>query len=159
MNQLAFYLKCTPPTATAQQKGERIVSKGGKSFVVHYKKKPLVEAEELFKGLLRPHCPKSPITGPVQAEIEWVFPWRASEKKSVMREFERIPKDTYPDTDNSNKLLLDVMELMGFFTNDSQIFDNHPKKFWGDHPGIYVQLKWGVAIEGGWKRRREGVLL
>lgn len=147
MDRLAFYLNLTPPTCTSQQKGERVVKgKNGKPFVVHYKKKPLIQAEELFKFNLIKHKPSSPILGPIRVTCEWVFPWRKSERKGVMNKFRRIPKTTKPDAGNSNKLLIDCMTDLGFWNDDSQVFSEKPEKFWGDDVGIYVLLEYGEKI-------------
>lgn len=144
MSQLCMHLDCVPPTATAQQKGERIAKgKGGRPFVVHYEKKEVKAARQLFCGLLTPHIPPRPATGPVICETEWVYPWRKSERKSVIREFTRIPKDTKPDADNSNKLLLDCLTEMGFWEDDSQVYKPVPSKWWGDQVGIWIRIIWG----------------
>lgn len=147
MSHIFIHLDCVPPTATAQQKGERIVApKGRKPFVVHYKKAELDKAEQLFCGLLTPFIPPKPITGPVIVEAQWVFPWRASERKGVTREFQRIPKDTKPDVDNSNKLLLDCLTQLGIWEDDSQAYRLVLDKYWGDKPGIYLKLTHGDSL-------------
>ena len=147
MSNLFIHLDCVPPTATAQQKGERIVKlKSGRSFISHYKKKPVMEAQKLFCGLLTPFIPPSPITGPVIVEAQWVFPWRASERKGTIREFQRIPKDTKPDVDNSNKLLLDCLTQLGIWEDDSQAYRLVLDKYWGDKPGIYLKLTYGESL-------------
>ena len=52
-----FKLKLIPPTATAQQKGERIV--GG--YIHHYKKKNVAAAEAILRdALLRGRCYSPP---------------------------------------------------------------------------------------------------
>mgnify|MGYP003680936455 CR=1 FL=1 len=141
MSIICLHLDCVPPITTAQQKGERIVTgKNGKPFIAHYEKKKVKAARQLFCGLLTPHIPPVPLSGPIICECEWVFPWRASERKSLVREFTRIPKDTKPDADNSNKLLLDCMTEMGFWNDDSQVFKPIPSKWWGDQKGIWIRI-------------------
>ena len=153
MSRLFIHLDCVPPTATAQQKGERIITpKGKKPFVGHYKKAELVKAENLFCGLLKPFIPQTPITGPVQLECQWIFPWRKSELKRVIRTYTQVPKTTKPDVDNSNKLLIDCLTQTGIIKDDSIIYDLHPTKWWGDKPGIYLKLTSGDSLPS-WPRR------
>lgn len=144
---IQFFLPCEPPTATAQQKGARIVTpKGGRPFVSFYKKQTLKDAESLFKGLLTRHMLDKPLTGPLAVEVDWVFPWRASEKKSILAAFYLLPKDTKPDADNSNKLLLDCMTELGFWGDDSQIYDLRVRKFWGIEAGLKVRIIHGDGV-------------
>lgn len=136
-----------PPTATSQMKGVRIVQpKGKRPFISHYKKKALLEIEEKFTLALKPHRPPSRITGPIELECEWVFPWRSSEPKQIRTQYERIRKDTKPDCDNINKLLQDVMTELDFWKDDSQVCKLNVAKFWGDHPGISVQIIYGDSL-------------
>lgn len=157
MSVLSFHLACDPPTATAQQRKHRIVGKGANQFVSTYKPANVRAAERLLETLLLPHRLEKPIQGPISAQIDWVFPWRASETKKIRSEFARYPKDTQPDADNSNKLLLDIMERLGFYSNDAQIYDLRPRKWWGDKPGISVVLRSGDSLPT--LPRKEGVLL
>lgn len=147
MSVLNIHLDCIPPTATAQQKGERIAKgKGGKPFVVHYEKATVKAAKQLFCGLLTPYIPPKPITGSVIVEAQWVFPWRASERKGITKEFQRIPKDTKPDVDNSNKLLLDCLTQLGIWEDDSQAYRLILDKYWGEKPGIWLKLTHGESL-------------
>jgi Holliday junction resolvase RusA-like endonuclease len=147
MSKLLIHLDCIPPTATAQQKGERIIiRKGKRPFIVHYKKPELIRAEELFVRLLKPYVPTEPITGPVQLECQWIFPWRKTELKRVMKAFLQVPKTTKPDIDNSNKLLIDCLTQTGIIKDDSIIYDLHPTKWWGDKVGIYLKLTSGDSL-------------
>lgn len=141
-----FFLSLDPPTATAQMKGERIAYKGGKPFVIHYKKKPQLEAEKLFKMLLNPNRPRRPLTGAVRVSCDWFFSFRKSEKKGVTSHFSAVPKTTKPDAGNSNKMLIDCMTDLGFWNDDSQIFDETARKFWSDEPGILIKIEWGVEL-------------
>lgn len=154
MSMIFIHLDCVPPTTTAQQKGERIiVGKNGKPFIAHYEKKKVKEARALFCGLLKPFVPAEPLKGPIACECQWVFPWRKSERKAVIREFTAIPKTTEPDVDNSNKLLIDCLTQMKIINNDAIIYDLHPTKWWGDRPGIYLQLTHGDSLPA-WPRRK-----
>ena len=53
---MKFKLKMIPPTATAQQKGERII--GG--YIQHYKKKNVAAAEAILRDALLPYVPDAP---------------------------------------------------------------------------------------------------
>lgn len=146
MNKLEFFLSFEPPTATAQQRKHRIAKIKGKQMVMTYKPQPVKDAEELFRIHLASFCPNEPIEGPIRVSCDWIFPWRKSEKKSVMREFSAIPKTTKPDSGNSNKLLIDCMTKAGFWNDDAQVFDESARKYWGDEPGILVSIEWGHEL-------------
>ena len=131
-----FKLKMTPPTATAQQKGERVV--GG--YIHHYKKKNVAAAEAILRDALLPYVPETPIEGkPVQLWAIWEFPYPKSAKK-------HNPgwgrwKITRPDTDNLNKLLKDVMTDMGFWKDDALICSEIVEKLYADEPGIMICIR------------------
>lgn len=146
MSKLRIHLDCMPPTATAQQKGERIAWRGMRPFIVHYEKTKVKEAREMFCGLLAQYAPQEPLKGPVSVEAQWVFPWRKAERKGIIKEFCRKPKDTKPDIDNSNKLLLDCMTKVGILEDDSQVFSLNLQKYWGDFPGIWVEILHGEGL-------------
>lgn len=166
---LDIFLDCVPPTATAQQKGIRIIipaskaaaasiaaKKGGAhaalryAIPAHFEKKPLKEARDLFSRLLLPHVPEKPLEGPLAVEADWTFPWRKSESKKTILNHDRLPKDTAPDAGNLNKLLIDVMTQLGFWNDDGQIFDERARKWWGAKPGIGIRIlndPWALATE------------
>ena len=130
---MRFKLKMTPPTATAQQKGERVV--GG--YIHHYKKKNVAAAEAILRDALLPYVPAEPITDkPVVFEAMWEFPYPKSAKKHKPG-FKRW-KITRPDTDNLNKLLKDVMTDMGFWKDDALICLEQIWKVYSDEPGIEI---------------------
>lgn len=132
---MVFKLKMNPPTATAQQKGERVV--GG--HIHHYKKKNIMQAEAILKDALLEHVPEEPITDkPIRLGVLWEFPFPKSAKKhqpGMMR-----CKITRPDTDNLNKLLKDIMTEMGFWKDDALIYNEGIVKVYSDEPGITIQI-------------------
>ena len=72
---MKFKLKMTPPTATAQQKGERVI--GG--YIHHYKKKNVAQAEAILRDALLPYVPEAPITEkPIRLVARWLFPYPKS---------------------------------------------------------------------------------
>lgn len=132
---MVFKLKMNPPTATAQQKGERVI--GG--YIHHYKKKNVRDAEALLRDALLPYIPDAPIEGkPIRLIVHWMFPYPKSARKhapGVNRW-----KITRPDTDNLNKLLKDVMTDMGFWKDDALICSECIHKYYDDEPGIMISI-------------------
>ena len=139
---MKFKLKMIPPTATAQQKGERVV--GG--YIHHYKKKNVAAAEAILRDALLPFVPEAPITGqPILLEVKWEFPYPKSAKKH--KPGWRRWKITRPDCDNLNKMLKDVMTDMGFWADDALICAEFVKKAYSDEPGITVNIVDYLAMD------------
>jgi Holliday junction resolvase RusA-like endonuclease len=143
---MKFKLKMTPPTATAQQKGERVV--GG--YIHHYKKKNVAQAEAILRDALLPYVPEEPITDkPISMCTVWMFPYPKSAKKHEPGWYRR--KITRPDTDNLNKLLKDIMTDMGFWKDDALICTELIMKVYSDEPGILIDYyEPDVDVDGGW---------
>ena len=132
---MKFKLKMIPPTATAQQKGERVV--GG--YIHHYKKKNVAAAEAILRDALLPYVPEEPITDQaISLDVIWMFPYPKSAKKHQPG-WERW-KITRPDTDNLNKMLKDVMTDMGFWKDDALISAERIRKMYTDEPGIEIEI-------------------
>ena len=132
---MKFKLKMIPPTATAQQKGERVV--GG--YIHHYKKKNVAAAEAVLRDALLPYVPKAPIEDePIRLNVLWMFPYPKSARKHV-HGCDRN-KITRPDTDNLNKMLKDVMTDMGFWKDDALISLEQIWKVYSDEPGIWISV-------------------
>ena len=132
---MMFKLKMIPPTATAQQKGERVV--GG--YIHHYKKKNVAAAEAILRDALLPYVPAEPITDrPIRLNVLWMFPYPKSARKHKPG-YDRN-KITRPDTDNLNKMLKDVMTDMGFWKDDALISMEHIWKVYSDEPGICISV-------------------
>ena len=130
---MKFKLKMIPPTATAQQKGERVVN----GYIHHYKKKNVAQAEAILRDALLPYVPAEPIAEKaIVFEAMWEFPYPKSAKKHKPG-FKRW-KITRPDTDNLNKLLKDVMTDMGFWKDDALICLEQIWKVYSDEPGIEI---------------------
>ena len=133
---MKFKLKMIPPTATAQQKGERVV--GG--YIHHYKKKNVAAAEAILRDALLPYIPDEPITDkPIRLHVLWEFPYPKSAKKHQPGYCRN--KITRPDTDNLNKMLKDVMTDMGFWKDDALISLESIWKVWSDTPGISICIE------------------
>ena len=139
---MKFKLKMIPPTATAQQKGERVV--GG--YIHHYKKKNVMAAEAILRDALLPYVPEAPITDqPIRLGTRWIFPYPKSAKKHKPG-WGRW-KITRPDTDNLNKMLKDVMTDMGFWKDDALICSETVQKLYGDEPGIVIVITDDIPID------------
>ena len=139
---MKFKLKMIPPTATAQQKGERVV--GG--YIHHYKKKNVMAAEAILRDALLPYVPETPIEGkPIRLEVKWLFPYPKSTKKHKPG-WARW-KITRPDTDNLNKMLKDVMTDMGFWKDDALICSEIVEKYYSDEPGIMIWIYDSMSID------------
>lgn len=133
---MRFKLKMIPPTATAQQKGERVV--GG--YIHHYKKKNVAQAEAILRDALLPYVPAESIEDkPIFFGAEWMFPYPKSAKKHMLGWNRQ--KITRPDTDNLNKLLKDVMTDMGFWKDDALICTEFIRKEYSDEPGIIISVE------------------
>jgi len=133
---MKFKLKMIPPTATAQQKGERVV--GG--YIHHYKKKNVAAAEAILRDALLPYVPAEPIVDqPIMLSVFWIFPFTKSARKH--RPDEKRWKITRPDTDNLNKMLKDVMTDMGFWKDDALICLEEIVKIYADEPGILIRIE------------------
>ena len=139
---MKFKLKMIPPTATAQQKGERVV--GG--YIHHYKKKNVAQAEAILRDALLSYVPAEPITDkPIRLYVLWMFPYPKSAKKHKPG-WDRW-KITRPDTDNLNKLLKDVMTDMGFWKDDALICVEHIEKMYSDEPGIEIWVDDSLKVD------------
>ena len=133
---MQFKLKMVPPTATAQQKGERVV--GG--HIHHYKKRNVAAAEAVLRDALLPYILSEPITEqPIWLRTYWMFPYPKSAKKHLP-DHERF-KITRPDADNLNKMLKDVMTDMGFWKDDALIAIEEVWKMYSDEPGIVIRIE------------------
>ena len=133
---MRFKLKMIPPTATAQQKGERVIN----GYVHHYKKKNVAAAEAILRDALLPYVPETPIEAkPIRLCVLWMFPYPKSAKKH--KPGHSRWKITRPDTDNLNKMLKDVMTDMGFWKDDALICLENIQKVYDDEPGIVISVR------------------
>lgn len=130
-------IDCIPPTATAQQKGAFVC--GGR--VRFYTKKKVRQSENFLAALLSMHVPDVPFSEPVSLNVRWTFPWRKSERKSVVRAGLDKPHISRPDLDNLEKSLLDVLTRLNFWTDDSLVTEKSTSKWWGPKPGIDIEIR------------------
>lgn len=134
---ISVLLHIVPPTATAQQKGV-FVRNGLAHF---FTKEKVSDAEAFLSGLLAPYVPAEPMHGPVYLQIRWCYPYRKSERKSVVRAGLEIPHTSRPDLDNLEKNLLDVLTRLRFWDDDSQVFTKSTAKVWGPQGYLAIAAK------------------
>lgn len=120
-----------PPTTTHQQK--QVTVRNGKP--VFYEPEDLKAARAKLMAHLGKHVPEKKYKGPLRLMAKWCFPLVKGKKDGQY-------KDTKPDNGNSNKLLEDCMEDLGYFEKgDAQIASLIVEKFWADVPGIYIRIE------------------
>lgn len=131
------FLPITPPTATAQHKGERIVRNKfyGKMMVMHYMKRPQRIVHDSYIKLLKDDINTRAdgigslklFTSACIVNIDFFFPHPTSTKKSDQKKV--FPRIARPDVDNMAKGLLDCLTEVGLLQDDCHIFDLRLRKF------------------------------
>ena len=128
---IEFFMAMNPPTKTHQEKQITVVK--GKPIV--YEPAELQTVRTKLMAHLGQHVPKEKFKGPLRLIVKWCFPITGKRKDGQW-------KDTKPDTGNSNKLLEDCMEDLGFFEKgDQQIASLIVEHFWAKLPGIYIKIE------------------
>ena len=123
-----FFMPMIPPTVTAQE--HKIAVRNGKPAI--YSPPELKEAREKLIAHLAQHIPEKPFEGGVRLIVKWCFP-RGRHKDGAYR-------CTKPDTDNLQKILKDMMTLVGFWSDDALVCSEVVEKFWAETPGIYIKI-------------------
>jgi Holliday junction resolvase RusA-like endonuclease len=136
MKAIEFHLPIVPPKATSQTK--RLVIIKGKPMFFHKKEHQIAENDLTL--LCSKHVPEQPIAGPVHLGVHFYFPWRKSEKKSVIARCFAW-HTSRPDLSNMIKLIEDVLTRLGFWNDDSQIAQLIVTKHWAKTPGIDITIK------------------
>lgn len=131
---LTLHFPTLPPKATAQQKGAFV--RGGRA---HFYTKAKVRREsQNMVALVLSKLPKDwePLAGPLSLRVKLVYPYRKSEKKSLVKAGVEIPHDRRPDYGNLLKGLEDALTVAGVWQDDSQLCKYHDPmgKFWGPRP-------------------------
>ena len=137
MNAIDFTIDVNPPKTTAQQKGARVV--GG--FVRFFKKKKVREAEATLTALFYPHAPSAPLEGPLSLSVDWYFPYRKTERKTVIKSCRIFGHTVRPDLDNLEKSLIDTLTRLQFWNDDSQVCVKHTRKYWAPKGKIHVKIE------------------
>lgn len=125
-----FFMAMIPPTTTHQQKQVTVV----KGKPIFYEPADLKAARSKLMAHLGKHTPERKLRGPLRLTVKWCFPITGNKKDGQY-------KDTKPDNGNSNKLLEDCMEDLGYFERgDQQIASLIVEHFWAKLPGIYIKI-------------------
>ena len=108
--------------------------------MLHIDTPELKEAQALYMEKLVQFRPQVPLTGPLRLSVFWHFKHLESAPK---RRVEHLCwKDTSPDLDNCEKLLIDTMQKMGFFANDGQIAHKVTAKVYDPKiQGLVIELE------------------
>lgn len=142
--KIEMRLNMLPPTKTFQDKG--ISVRRGKAHI--YQRRDSADIREAMRSRLIKYIPEKPLEGPLKAEIDFCYPATEKAKEIMLRNsYGWYPKATKPDCDNLSKQLLDVMQELGFYRNDSQIYVLLIQKFYVStlaekihNPGIEIYL-------------------
>jgi Holliday junction resolvase RusA-like endonuclease len=128
-------LNIPPPKGTAQQ--QKTVARG--RFISKYDPPNVKKMKRIFTSELIPHTPEEPLEGALSLEVLFAYPYRKADiKKAQGRE---LWKNTQPDCDNLVKGLNDIMEKLGFYSNDGQIASLSIEKVWSAEPRIEINLE------------------
>lgn len=136
---MRFILNCIPPKHTAQASNRILKTKDGRFFVGKMSSSNAKQTQNELMWLLSPHKPPKPFGEPIRLEVKWVYPFRKTEPKK--NRIEGLPCTTRPDCDNLCKLLLDIMTRLGFWVDDSIIYDLHFTKVYSDNPHIEINIE------------------
>lgn len=146
------FIPCIPPKTTAQQHKRIFKGKSGHLFLGTDSKGKHLESQ-LCSLLLQSRPPESfPKDKPLSVSLIVYFPYRKSEKKSLVKNQVEIPHTTYPDADNFAKMFLDCMTRCGFWHDDSQIYVLRIAKYWASVPGIRIYMETTDVVPQGQKK-------
>lgn len=131
MMRIEFFMPMKPPTTTHQQK--KVMIQNGKP--IFYEPEDLKAARAKLMAHLGQHVPERKFKGPIRLMAKWCFPLTKGKQDGQF-------KDTKPDNGNSNKLLEDCMEELGYFEKgDAQIASLIVEHFWASVPGIFIRIE------------------
>lgn len=140
MSTISFTIPITPKG----QMRSRSTSKGW-----HYKDKKQTEYEDNIAGLIKEYIPDKPLIGPLVLTV-MVYVKIPNSKPNWWHEAavnELILPETTPDCDNILKNIADIMEKMGFYNNDKQIYRAIIHKRYSIKPKWYVVLSQRHSIK------------
>lgn len=150
MKHTKFRLDIIPPTTTAQQKAIiPYVKKNGKLGRIPFKPTKVKQMEALYANAIQPFSPATMFQGVIILKIGFFFPYKKTEKKSVLQLGVPYPKLTVPDADNMAKAFIDQMTKAKFWEDDSRVF-SFPSKWYWSNPGVEVEI-WALEeLEKAW---------
>ena len=133
-----FVINCIPPKKTHQSSLRIFTPKGSNHPIVARDKSGQQTQNELML-LLLPYKPEQTLTKALRMSVKWVYPYRSAEPKK--NRTQDIPCTTRPDCDNLIKGLCDCMTRLGFWADDSQVYDVRFTKLYGAQPRIEIDLE------------------
>jgi Holliday junction resolvase len=125
-----FFMPMRIPTVTAQE--HQVNCQGDKP--VFYDPPELKAARAKLTAHLAGHVPEKKYTKAVRCVTKWCFPITGNH-------YDGEYKATKPDTHNLNKMLYDIMEDLGYWTNDAIVASEIIEKFYSKIPGIYIAIE------------------
>lgn len=134
---ISFFVPCDPPKGFGKNNKRAFVA-GGRAVVVENPRSK--DAKSFLAGVFAAHAPKTPLEGPVSVAIYVTYPWTKSTSKRT-RELGVRPKVTRPDVDAINTTILDVLQSLQFFKDDSQVWAVRTYKQEGLGPGIRIEVQ------------------
>lgn len=130
-----IYLKCVPPSVTAQQKRATFV--GGKPVFWHDKR--MQREVVTWTTLLHPYQIASPLDTPLTMTVCLVWPHtKATPKRDRAR---YLPKVTKPDVDDVAKHLIDQFAKLRFITDDAIITRVVIEKWRGPEASVGIRIR------------------
>ena len=135
---MEFFVKCNPPKTTAQATTRIFKNKYTGKMFIGKTDKAKTTREELM-ALLRPYAPEKPFDKPLTVVIEWGYPYLKTVRKRDIGKL--VPATTRPDVDNLEKFLFDCMTRIGFWVDDSIVWDVRFRKFYTENAGIGIKIE------------------
>lgn len=114
-----FFVACNVPTRTHQQKSIRVV----KNKPVVYEDAELKAVRLKYTAYLAREAPVTPFRAPIELRLVWYYHTNVDSREGTL-------KTTKPDVGNDFKLLLDVMQDLGYWADDAHISVIHNTKMW-----------------------------
>ena len=133
-----FTIQMDIPTTTFQDKTIKTNRKTKKKYIGSSDK--VIAIGQEYQYMLKPHRPQETLTGALKVSLYFVFATKVKGKQGKY-------KDTKPDCDNISKLVLDAMEKVGFYENDSRISDLRIVKKWGEVGSLRVVIEYAENAE------------
>lgn len=134
---IAFRIDGEPPSATHHAK--RLFVAHGRAMMADTPE--LVKARKWYATAILPYRPESPLAGPIRLSLRFVWPYRASESRSVIAAGLDVAKTSRPDCSNLAKTIEDQLARLGFFADDAQVTELFVSKAWGPRPGVEVRVE------------------
>lgn len=133
---MKFFVPCSPPTSLSKNNKQLFVRNGR---AMQTDSKNAKASKQTILQLLQLYAPERPMEGPLKLSVVVFYPYPASTPKKVSSEGR--PHTKKPDVDGIATGLMDCMQTLRFFENDSQIYCLHVEKhLTPDNQGILIEL-------------------